>query len=106
MKKKKLLTLCAAFMLAFTMTACSGGQSGDAGSASAESTAAETAASVSEETAAAETTTAEESTADTQEASSEAAETEAGTEDAQAAVPTEDRVGNPITVPEEVNSNI
>ena len=106
MKKKKLLTLCAAFMLAFTMTACSGGQSGDAGSASAESTAAEPAASVSEETAAAETTTAEESTADTQEASSEAAETEAGTEDSQAVVPTEDRAGNPITVPEEVDSII
>ena len=106
MKKKKLLTLCAAFMLAFTMTACSGGQSGDAGSEAAESTAAETAASVSEETAAAETTTAEESTADTQEASSEAAETEAGTEDAQAVVPTEDRAGNSITVPEEVDSII
>ena len=106
MKKKKLLTLCAAFMLAFTMTACSGGQSGDAGSEAAESTAAETAASVSEETAAAETTTAEESTADTQEASSEATETEAGTEDAQAVVPTEDRAGNSITVPEEVDSII
>ena len=106
MKKKKWLTLCAAFVLAFTMTACSGGQSGDAGSEAAESTAAETAASVSEETAAAETTTAEESTADTQEASSEAAETEAGTEDAQAVVPTEDRAGNPITVPEEVDSII
>lgn len=102
MKKKKVLTLCAAFLLAFTMTACSGGQSG------AGSTAAETAASASEESAAVETTTpaAEESASDTQEASSETAETETGTEDAQAAVPTEDRAGNPITVPEEVNSII
>ena len=104
MKKKKILSLCAAVLLAFVMTACQGGASGSAeeNAAGAESTAAveeSTAAgteSASSETAAsgAAGVTGEDGAAD--ETAAAEAETEAAWE-----APAQDRAGNPITVPDE-----
>ena len=100
MKKKKLITLGAAFLLAFTMTACSGGQSGAEATGDASASAATESAEAETESEAVSTSA--ETMTETAEAASETGTAEA----AETGVPTEDRAGNPITVPEEVNSII
>ena len=109
MKKKKLLSVCAAIALAVSLTACSNAAAGT------ESTASRSAEETAEGTESAASRNTEETAAEqTESAVSEAAEETAAAEDGQdgetgavqASVPTEDRAGNPITVPEQADSII